>query len=195
MSKFRSIFSLAGALVLSSSALSGAAWAQEQEAMVPAGAIAGAVTSPVDGDINRYRAVLVETDEGGDLYVFTDAGDGWKQVAHAKDMVWRGGMYGQEPWMEATEHGSLKIYSENSAIGRNRWEQILTIAYRNGVFRVAGYTYSYYDTLDPDANGQCDVNLLTGKGVLNGKSFKTSLEALPVKDWTMDTRPPECEVE
>lgn len=195
MSNFRSIFSLAGALVLSSSALSGAAWAQEQEAMVPAGAIAGAVTSPVDGDINRYRAVLVETDEGGDLYVFTDAGEGWKQVAHAKDMVWRGGMYGQEPWMEATEHGSLKIYSENSAIGRNRWEQILTIAYRNGVFRVAGYTYSYYDTLDPDANGQCDVNLLTGKGVLNGKSFKTSLEALPVKDWTMDTRPPECEVE
>ena len=195
MSNFRSIFSLAGALVLSSSALSGAAWAQEQEAMVPAGAIAGAVTSPVDGDINRYRAVLVETDEGGDLYVFTDAGEGWKQVALAKDMVWRGGMYGQEPWMEATEHGSLKIYSENSAIGRNRWEQILTIAYRNGVFRVAGYTYSYYDTLDPDANGQCDVNLLTGKGVLNGKSFKTSLEALPVKDWTMDTRPPECEVE
>jgi hypothetical protein len=168
---------------------------QEQKAMVPAGAIAGAVTSPVDGDINRFRAILVETEEGGDLYVFTDAGEGWKQVAHAKDMVWRGGMYGQEPWMEATEHGSLKIYSENSAVGRNRWEQILTIAYRNGVFRVAGYTYSYYDTLDPDANGQCDVNLLTGKGVLNGKNFKTSLGALPVQDWTMDTRPPECEVE
>ncbi|MGX1496615.1 hypothetical protein ACSSV1_001636 [Labrenzia sp. MBR-25] len=202
MSNFRSLISLASAVALTSIVLSVPVQAQEQEqpqpqqeAMVPAGAIAGAVTSPVDGDINRFRAVLVETEGGGDLYVFTDAGEGWKQVAHARDMVWRGGMYGQEPWMEATEHGSLKIYSENSAVGRNRWDQVLTIAYRNGVFRVAGYTYSYYDTLDPDANGQCDVNLLTGKGVLNGKTFKTSLKALPVQDWTMDTRPPECEVE
>ncbi|UFI02060.1 hypothetical protein [Roseibium aggregatum] len=199
MFNFRSISTSSCAAMMSLSLLAGPLQAQEQEkvqeAMVPAGAIAGAVTSPVDGDINRFRTILVETEEGADLYVFTDAGEGWKQVAHAKDMVWRGGMYGQEPWMEATEHGSLKIYSENSAVGRNRWEQVLTIAYRNGVFRVAGYTYSYYDTLDPDANGQCDVNLLTGKGVLNGKNFKTSLGALPVQDWTMDTRPPECEVE
>ncbi len=199
MFNFRSISTSSSAAMMTLSLLAGPLQAQEQEkvqeAMVPAGAIAGAVTSPVDGDINRFRAILVETEEGGDLYVFTDAGEGWKQVAHAKDMVWRGAMYGQEPWMEANEHGSLKIYSENSAVGRNRWEQILTIAYRNGVFRVAGYTYSYYDTLDPDANGQCDVNLLTGKGVLNGKNFKTSLGALPVQDWTMDTRPPECEVE
>jgi hypothetical protein len=197
VSKFRSIFSLASAVLLSSIALSVSVQAQDQqaEAMVPAGAIAGAVTSPVDGDINRFRAVLVETEEGGDLYVFADAGEGWKQVAHAKDMVWRGAMYGQEAWMEATEHGSLKIYSENSVVGRNRWEQVLTIAYRNGVFQVAGYTYSYYDTIDPDANGQCDVNLLTGKGVLNDKTFKTSLKAMPVQDWTMETKPPECEVE
>ncbi len=199
MFNFRSISTSSCAAMMTLSLLAGPLQAQEQEkvqeAMVPAGAIAGAVTSPVDGDINRFRAILVETEAGADLYVFTDAGEGWKQVAHAKDMVWRGGMYGQEPWMEATEHGSLKIYSENSAVGRNRWEQVLTIAYRNGVFRVAGYTYSYYDTLDPDANGQCDVNLLTGKGVLNWKNFKTSLGALPVQDWTMDTRPPECEVE
>ncbi|UES50708.1 hypothetical protein [Roseibium aggregatum] len=199
MFNFRSISTSSCVAMMTLSLLAGPLQAQEQEkvqeAMVPAGAIAGAVTSPVDGDINRFRAILVETEEGADLYVFTDAGEGWKQVAHAKDIVWRGGMYGQEPWMEATEHGSLKIYSENSAVGRNRWEQVLTIAYRNGVFRVAGYTYSYYDTLDPDANGQCDVNLLTGKGVLNGKNFKTSLGALPVQDWTMDTRPPECEVE
>ena len=166
-----------------------------QDAMVPVKSVSGVETVPVDGDINRYRAVLAETDGGADLYIFTDSGNGWDETVHAAGIVWRGGMYGQEPWMEANEHGSLKIYSENSAVGRNRWEQILTIAYRNGVFRVAGYTYSYYDTLDPDANGQCDVNLLTGKGVLNGKSFKTSLGALPVQDWTMDTRPPECEVE
>ncbi|MEM5582499.1 hypothetical protein WNZ15_08570 [Roseibium sp. AS2] len=166
--------------------------AAAQSAMIPAEAVAGSATVPVDGDILRYRAVLAETEEGADLYIFTDAGDGWKQTVHAGDIVWRGGMYGQEPWLEARDHGSLKIYSENSAVGRERWEQILTIAYRRGAFVVAGYTYTYYDTLDPDAAGQCDVNLLTGKGVHNDKTFKTSLPAMKVGDWTMDTLPPEC---
>lgn len=162
------------------------------DTLIPPQSVAGSATVPVDGDIYRYRAVLSETEEGGDLFIFTDAGEGWVEAVHARDIVWRGGMYGQEPWLEANEHGSLKIYSENSAIGRDRWEQILTIAYRNGAFVVAGYTLSYYDTLDPDAAGKCDVNLLTGKGVHNDKTFKTKLPATAVADWTMDTRPPEC---
>ncbi|WP_156510570.1 hypothetical protein [Labrenzia sp. OB1] len=166
-----------------------------QDAMIPPKAVAGVATVPVDGDINRYRAVLVETQEGADFYIYTDAGSGWEQAVHARDIVWRGGMYGQEPWMEVSEHGSLKIYSENSAIGRNRWEQVLTIAYRGGVFVIAGYTYSHYDTLDPDASGQCDVNLLTGKGIQDGKTFRTALKTVAVADWTMDTRPPECALE
>jgi len=168
------------------------ATAYAEEPMIPPQAVAGSATVPVDGDIYRYRAVLAETAEGADLFVFTDAGEGWQQAVHAKDIVWRGGMYGQEPWLEANEHGSLKIYSENSAVGRDRWEQILTIAYRGGEFLIAGYTFSYYDTLDPDAAGQCDVNLLTGSGVHNDKKFKTGLPATKAGDWTMDTRPPEC---
>jgi len=174
--------------------LCGFAWlpASAQEAMVPVKSVAGVATVPVDGDIYRYRAVLAETDGGADLYIFTDSGNGWDRTVHAAGIVWRGGMYGQEPWMEVTEHGSLRIYSENSAVGRDRWEQILTIAYRGNAFVIAGYTFSYYDTLDPDASGQCDVNLLTGKGVHNKKTFKTTLKALPVGEWTMDTRPPEC---
>ncbi|MBN9670911.1 hypothetical protein [Roseibium aggregatum] len=166
-----------------------------QQAMVPAMSVAGVETVPVDGDIFRYRAVLADGEDGGDLYIFTDAGNGWQQAVYARGLVWRGAMYGTEPWMEATEHGSLKIHSENSAIGRNRWEQVLTIAYRKNQFLVAGYTYSYYDTLDPNGAGQCDVNLLTGKGNLNGKTFKTSLPSLPVAEWTMETQPRECIVE
>ncbi len=161
--------------------------------MVPAAAIAGSATVPVDGDIVRYRATLVETEDGADLYIFTDAGSGWEQKVHAPNIVWRGAVYGQEPWMEVNEHGSFKIHSENSAIGRERWEQSLTIAYRKGAFVVAGYTFSHYDTLDPDTAGECDVNLLTGRGVNSGKTFKSKLGTLPVGDWTMDTRPPECE--
>ncbi len=186
MLSFRTIF----VMWVFSSLLPGAVFAQD--AMIPADAVAGSATVPVDGDIRRYRAVLAETNEGADLYIFTDAGEGWRKTVHAKDIVWRGGMYGQEPWLEATEHGSLKIYSENSAIGRDRWEKVLTIAYRNNEFRIAGYTFSYYDTLDPDAAGRCDVNLLTGKGIHNEKTFKTKLPSMKVDAWTMDTMPPEC---
>ncbi|MBO6932375.1 MAG: hypothetical protein JJ856_22595 [Roseibium sp.] len=164
-----------------------------QEATVDVSAVSGMVVAPVDGDIYRYKAVLVDNRNGGDdLYIFTDSGDGWQQAVYARDIAWRGGMYGQEPWIEVTQSGSLKLYSENSSIGRGRWEQILTIAYRDNVFKVAGYTISYYDTLDPDAAGQCDVNLLTGNGVHNDKKFKTNFKALPVAEWTMDTRPAEC---
>lgn len=170
--------------------------ASAQENLVPAASIAGVETVPVDGDIVRYRAVLVETDEGGDLYIFTNGGGtGWTQAVHAPNLVWRGAMYGQEPWLELTDHGSLRVYSENSSVGRNRWEQVLTIAYRENRFVLAGFTYTYYDTLDPDANGKCDVNLLTGRGELNGKAIKSSVRAPNVGEWTMDSRVPECAVQ
>jgi hypothetical protein len=163
-----------------------------QQPTVDVSAVAGMEIIHVDGDIYSYKAVLVDTEDGADLYIFTDSGDGWQQAVHARDIAWRGGMYGQAPWLDETQSGSLKLYSENSSIGRGRWEQILTIAYRDGTFKVAGYTYSYYDTLDPDAAGECDINLLTGKGKHNDKPFKTKFPAMNVSDWTMDTRPPEC---
>lgn len=154
--------------------------------------VSGVEIVPVDGDIFRYKAVLVDTDGGADLYIFKDEGDGWVEAAHARDIAWRGGSYGQSPWLEATGNGSLKVYSENASIGRSRWEQVLTIAYRNNNFVVAGYTLSYYDTLDEALSGTCDVNLLTGKGIHKDKPFRASLKALPVQNWTMDTQPQEC---
>ncbi|TYC56297.1 hypothetical protein FMN50_10255 [Rhodobacterales bacterium] len=182
-------------------ALSISAWrpasAQGQAGdMVPASAVVGVETVPVDGNIDRFRAVLIESDEGGDLYIFSnESGGGWTEKVHAPNLVWRGSMYGQEPWLDATEKGSVKVFSENSAVGRNRWEQVLTIAYRNDEFVVAGFTYTYYDTLDPDANGKCDVNLLTGKGDLNGKAIRSSVKAVKVDEWSMDTTIPECEIQ
>jgi hypothetical protein len=40
--------------------------------------------------------------------------------------------------------GALAEFGDRS----NRWEQTLTIAYRNDQFVVAGYTTDYYDTID-----------------------------------------------
>ncbi len=101
-------------------------------------------------------------------------------------------MSGQEPWLEVKANRSLQLISENDSIGRNRWRQTLTIAFRNDKFMVAGYTFAYRDSLDPDASGVCDVNLLSGKGFNKGKPFRTELSAMSVDSWTIDTKPKEC---
>ena len=111
-----------------------------------------------------------------------------RPVIQVKNFVWGNasldGFYGQDPTIAATESGSIRVRSENSGIGRGRWEQTLTIAYRDGEFLVAGMTYSHYDTLDPDANGSCDYNVLTGAFVKDGKSGKTTPQRIAVSDWT-----------
>ncbi|MBB4305211.1 hypothetical protein GGD81_004280 [Rhodobium orientis] len=160
--------------------------------MVPVAAVSSFAQSTMDGDLFRYRAVLVEVDDGADLYIFADKGDGMELFAHAPSIAWRGDMFGQEPRLEVAANTSLRVISENSSVGRDRWEQVLTIAYRDKRFVVAGYTYSHYDTLDPAATGKCDVNLLSGRGIQDGRTFRTSMTALPVDEWTMDTSPPGC---
>lgn len=93
------------------------------------------------------------------------------------------GMFGQDATIEALASGSIAIHSENSAIGRNKWHQTLTIAWRDGRFVAAGFTYSDYDTLDPEAGTDCDYNILTGKLVLNGKQRKIEPRILRIEDW------------
>lgn len=92
-------------------------------------------------------------------------------------------LYGQDPTISALPTGSIAVHSENSGVGRDRWEQTLTIAYRNGAFVVAGFTYSQYDTLDPDHNGACDYNVLSGRVSSDGKDNKVEAKTLAVADW------------
>jgi hypothetical protein len=78
---------------------------------------------------------------------------------------------------------SISVGSQNDAIGRDRWDQTLTLAYRNGAFVVAGYTYNYYDTLDTNHNGSCDYNVLTGKVTKDGKDSKAEPQTIKIEDW------------
>lgn len=137
------------------------------------------IFSVATGDWNKDGAqdavVMIETpDQEFDvLFYLTDENQRLKLHDHVKQMVWGASdMFGQEPSVSTRENGSLLIGSQNSAIGRNRWEENLTVVYRDNQFIVAGFTYSYYDTLDPDANGACDLNLLTGKGIVNDKAIR-----------------------
>ncbi|WP_234786702.1 hypothetical protein [Rhizobium rhizogenes] len=111
-------------------------------------------------------------------------------AAAAPNKVWGStepdGIFGQEPSIKALPNGSLAVTSQNDAIGRDRWEQTLTLALRNNAFVVAGYTYVYRDTLNPDGGYSCDYNVLTGKATKGGKDLKTEGKTVKIEDWEDD---------
>lgn len=93
-------------------------------------------------------------------------------------------LVGQDPTISALPNGSIGVHSENSGVGRDRWEETLTIAYRNAAFVVAGFAYSHNDTLEPDNGGSCDYNVLSGKVSRNGKDAKIAAKTVKISDWT-----------
>jgi len=96
------------------------------------------------------------------------------------------GMVGQEPSIAALPNGSITVTSQNDSVGRDRWEQTLTLAYRNNSFVVAGYTYVSRDTLEPDSGYNCDYDVLTGKATKNGKDIKADARTVKIEDWQDD---------
>lgn len=96
-------------------------------------------------------------------------------------------MSGREPELTALANGSFTITTKNDSVGRDRWRQSLTIAYRNFDFIVAGYTYAAYDTLDPNAGAECDLNVLTGKGKTSGGPVSGQAQFALLKDWKDET--------
>jgi hypothetical protein len=157
---------------------------------------AGPVQSDLDGDGVAERFTLLETDGftgdgAADLVIETPRG-----TLRIPDIAWAGGP-GQQPGLSLAPNGSLRLTSMNEAIGRDRWRLTLTIAYRQGAYRIAGYTYAWYDTLDLEDRGTCDLNLLTGRGLLTiaddpARPVRTTLPALPVTEWRDDTPAPDA---
>ncbi|MEK1929766.1 MAG: FG-GAP repeat protein, partial [Pararhizobium sp.] len=156
--------------------------------------IVSAATGDWDKDGSPDLAMLVSAPEGSDedhaVYIYLDNGDTarLKLKTVAPNKIW-GDMIvaGRAPSIEGLPSGSILITSHNDSIGRDRWEQKLTIAYRNFDFVVAGYTYTSYDTLDLDNTTDCDFNVLTGKGKLNGKPVAVAGEMIFLKDWNDET--------
>ena len=102
---------------------------------------------------------------------------------------------GQRPELALAENGSVQVISMNDSIGRDRWELTLTIAYRQDAYRVAGFTFRWRDTIENDNNGVCDLNLLTGRGLLSRNGgpetpIRTTQAPLPVTAWKDDMGPP-----
>jgi len=163
--------------------------------------IISAATGDWNGDGEGDLSLLVAPPEAGDdigIYLYLRDQDHalLRLAGTAPGKVWGNGsldgMFGQDPSIEALPGGSIAVHSQNSGIGRSRWEQTLTIAYRNDQFVVAGYTYSYYDTLDTSDNGTCDYNILTGKVTTKGKTSKVNGKTIAVADWNDDVGQKAC---
>lgn len=90
------------------------------------------------------------------------------------------GMAGFGSELTLAKNGSLQIHQYNEAVGRDRWSRTLTVAYRDGQYVIAGFTFYAYDTLRADSTESCDYNLLTGKGVRNDRKVKIHTPALPL---------------
>lgn len=151
------------------------------------------VQSDLNGDGRVERFTLLDTGNGTVDLQIENTGGG---VIYAENIVWLGGMGGQ-PNLEVAANGSLRVLSGNDAVGRNRWNQVLTVAYRNNAYRVAGFTYSWYDTLNLEDNGTCDLNLLSGRGYLTKnevtQDVRTEFAPLPVTQWNDELPfPDEC---
>jgi hypothetical protein len=143
------------------------------------------------------RAVLVEDEPPyARLVVFSAGKDGLDQGTVLKEEIWSGLVFGQVAQLKTVGRNSLLVSSKNESIGRNRWTQRLTIAYRKGAYRVVGFTYDYYDTLNPDNNGMCDVNYLNGKADIKINQAPSAMEhrfrAVSITDWSIDHVPDAC---
>ncbi|MCV9965604.1 hypothetical protein OIU34_27380 [Pararhizobium sp. BT-229] len=162
--------------------------------------IVSAATGDWDKDGSLDLAMLVSAPEGSDedhaVYIYLEDGDSaqLKLKTVAPNKVWGDWtMAGRAPFIAALPNGSILITSHNDSIGRDRWEQKLTVAYRNFDFVVAGYTYSSYDTLDLDNTSKCDFNVLTGKGKLNGNPVAVAGKMIFLKDWNDETGQKVCQ--
>lgn len=128
-------------------------------------------------------------DEVVGIYLYVTESDRGllRLVTAAPDKVWGNtrldGLYGRDPAITALANGSIAVMSQNSTIGRDRWEKTLTLAYREGRFIVAGYTYSYYDTIDNDS-GSCDYNVVTGKLTRDETARSVASRTVSIEDWT-----------
>jgi len=148
-----------------------------------------------NGDASKDKAVLAlpenKADEGVVLYIYL-SDDKQGTLIEKKNIAWAGSMWGTSPTLSVNKSGSLIVQSMNEAIGRNRWHRDLILSYRNNKFIVSGYRYTSHDTLKVDSQFYCDVNFLTGKGIVNGKAFRVDKKKRLLKDWSEDKIPKEC---
>jgi hypothetical protein len=151
------------------------------------------IAADVNADKQIDTAILLKSEDQADLYLYLGNATGDMALKLVKkNLVWSGALAGTLPQLKMAKGGGIFIYSENDAIGRDRWHQRLSVDYRDNDFVVTGYTYDAQDTLDPKSGFNCDVNLLTGGGIQNKKPFKIAGQKIKLTDWADEKIPKQC---
>jgi hypothetical protein len=162
---------------------------------------ASTVAFAMPNDPDQVQSVRGDLDRDGRAETFTITDNGQSETSLiiqrpgkptiiARNMVWS-----LEPAsIGRAANGSIVINSSHMGIGRSAHEQTLTIAYRNGAYQVVGITRSAWDKLDPDAGTSCDINLLTGRGMVRNRPVRRQPNAMPATAWKAETPlPAGCE--
>ncbi|MCR9088137.1 MAG: hypothetical protein NXH97_15485 [Rhodobacteraceae bacterium] len=142
------------------------------------------ITADFNGDGAEDLAELVFNSQlfSADLLIATAT-----QTHRFPQIAYSGAMEGQEASLTLAQDGALEVHSGNRSMGRDRWDQTLTIVWGGEGFLLAGIKRAWWDTLTPDSDGNCDVNLLTGKGLANGpegaREIRLEAPAPALADW------------
>lgn len=157
------------------------------------GAVLAQTEGDFDGDgvVDQARLVVAESRYEGESADLIVTFGGARAPQTFPNVAWRGLMAGMQPEIEATSRGSLRVKAQNYGIGRFRWEETLTIAWRDDAFYVAGYTYFGSDSGDLTII-RCDVNLFTGSAVRNDETISVAPRRIALADWTEASAPEEC---
>lgn len=172
-----------------------AAFAQTAPQSVAPEKVLSSVTGDWNDDGSFDRAVLIDNgDEGAGIAVYMSGSDGNMQpAAWGSDIAWSGAIWGTLPSLKLSPSGGLQVYSENSGVGRDRWNETLSLAFRGGQVVVAGVTMHTYDTLDPKNTHSCDINLLTGKGISDKKAVTVAAGGIALSQWSGESLPAPCQ--
>lgn len=99
--------------------------------------------------------------------------------------------------LEEGAPGSLKLSAAELPGSSHSIEETLTVIHRKGAFLVAGLTTAWEN---PGGIGNCDLNLLTGKGVMmegevGGPTHAVQMktDAIKAEAWSAKTRPTICD--
>ncbi len=136
--------------------------------------IVSAISLDMDSDNLLDLAYLANSEnpsqENLTLWVKLSTQDTYYKVENlANDM--NGGMFGMGTILKVNDLDSIQVNSMNDSVGRGRWDETITFAYRNDRFVFAGYTYFQRDTLDLSFS-TCDVNVLSKKGIYESSVYQ-----------------------
>ncbi len=148
-------------------------------------ALAQSVTTDLNGDGPAEEFQLVLKDGGDADLLITGTGQADLRAANIATT----GPGAEPPLIEILGDGQVRVTSFHDAVGPVRWTVSLTLGFPDGSYRVTGYTFIWWNPLDLEDFGLCDLDLRGGSGVLQvgtGDPYEVDVEtpALPVAVWS-----------